>query len=64
MCERKHEGVETGGAGFSLDSVGIHRCRVMNERVIQEGVANHRDLDLCEGAAKERAHLKPWEEDA
>jgi hypothetical protein len=28
----------------------------------RKGVANHPDLDPCEGIAKKRVHLKRWEE--
>ena len=35
--------------GSALDSVGINRREVVNERVIQEKEANHPDPEPCEG---------------
>src|ERR1035438_2588078 len=52
-----------GGACFSLDSVGINRREVVNERVIQERSSDHPDPEPCEGDRKgalealEKKHL-------
>jgi hypothetical protein len=39
---------------FSLDSVGINRREVVNERVIQERSSDHPDPEPCEGEPQGR----------
>src|ERR1700730_13666584 len=47
-----------GGTCFSLDSVGINRRGVVNERVIQERSSDHPNPEPCEAVV--RLHLKRW----
>ena len=42
------------GISFSLDSAGINRREVVNERVIQERSSDHPDPEPCEGAPQGR----------
>ena len=41
--------VRPGGASFSLDSVGINRREVVDERVIQARSSGRPDPERCEG---------------
>src|ERR1035437_1130292 len=49
ILARMDRQVTQGGACFSLDSVGINRREVVNERVIQERSSDHPDPEPCEG---------------
>ena len=45
-------GMEIGIALIGLDSAGINRHGVTNERVVKKGIANHLESESCEGDCK------------